>query len=66
MYESKTRTVLEFYVSMFYAQSFIYRLLHWLFYARKVSKKNFVSMHVQKIDSGNPRLKTPGSVKTPL
>lgn len=38
MYESKTRTVLEFYVSTFYAQPFIYRLLGCFTHAKSVKK----------------------------
>ena len=38
MYESKTRTVLEFYVSTFYAQPLIYRLLDCFTHAKSVKK----------------------------
>ena len=38
MYESKTRAVLEFYASTFYAQPFIYRLLGCFTHAKSVKK----------------------------
>ena len=38
MYESKTRTVLEFYVSTFYAQPFIYRLLGCFTHVKSLKK----------------------------